>query len=68
MDEGAMIVSHWDCGRILDAMHICVSTKDSRRVVRDYRSEHTAQKVLKIISSMISVVRSKMYKDYTQVK
>jgi UDP-N-acetylglucosamine 2-epimerase (non-hydrolysing) len=61
MDEGVMIVSHWDCDRILDAMHICVSTKNSRQVVRDYKGDAVAEKVLKIMQSMLHKINQKVY-------
>lgn len=61
MDEGTTIVSFWNCSRILDAVHICVATKESRQVVPDYKGDAVAEKVLKIIHSMIDKINTKTY-------
>tara|TARA_B100000900_G_C20600470_1_gene725322 strand:- start:3996 stop:5108 length:1113 start_codon:yes stop_codon:yes gene_type:complete len=61
MDEGVTIVSHWDCEHILNAIQICVYTKHVRRVVEDYQGNAVAEKVLKIINSMIDKVNKKVY-------
>jgi UDP-N-acetylglucosamine 2-epimerase (non-hydrolysing) len=63
MDEGVMIVSHWDCDKILEAVQICVSTERCRQVVPDYERDAVAEKVVKIVHSMIDKVKRKVYFD-----
>lgn len=61
MDEGTMIVSCWEAETILDAVNICVKTSGKRVPVEDYLGNDVAQKVLKIIHSMIDKVNRKIY-------
>jgi UDP-N-acetylglucosamine 2-epimerase len=61
MDEGVLVVSDWHKEAILQAVRVCVSTHNSRKIVKDYQGDDVAQKVVKIILSMISKVNSKVY-------
>lgn len=61
VDEGTVIVSCWDSVKIVEAIKICVNTSSKRMPVQDYLGNDVAQKVLKIIHSMIDKVNKKIY-------